>query len=299
MADPELRLRRSVLYVPAGNPRARAKAASLDWDAVVFDLEDAVAPDAKARARGGLVQAVRGHAADGRYGGREVVVRINGTDTADFAADLDAVASCRPHGVLLPKIDGPDALAVVADACRARSLADGLRLWAMVETPAALLSLDAIATAGVAASPRLDCLVIGTNDLAKDTGVSMADGRLHLRPWLMQAVLVAKRHRLAVLDGVWNDFADRAGFEAECAEGRAMGFDGKTLIHPTQIDAANRAFGATPDELAEAQRIVDAFARPEHAGAGVVNLGGRMAERLHLAQAERLLARAEAIASRR
>lgn len=288
------RPRRSVLYVPAANPRAMAKLRSLDCDAVVFDLEDAVAPAMKAQARRHLVEAF----AAGDFGGRETVVRVNAVQTADFEADMEALARCRPDAVLLPKVEAPEALEQLAAACRARSLDASLALWTMVETPAGLLELDRIVRAGVAQQPALDCLVLGTNDLAKDTGVATGQGRAYLLPWLMQAVLVARRWGITVLDGVWNDFADRPGFDAEALQGRQMGFDGKTLIHPSQVEAANLAFSAAPEALAEAQRIVAAFASPEHAAAGVIQLQGKMVERLHLAQAERLLAMDAAIRAR-
>ena len=294
MHDRISRPRRSVMYVPAANPRAMAKVRSLDCDAVVFDLEDAVAPAMKSEARRHLVEAFSA----GDFGGRETVIRVNAVQTDDFEHDMDALARCRPDAVLLPKVEAPEALDRLASACRARALDTSLVLWAMVETPAGLLELDRVARAGVAQWPALDCLVVGTNDLAKDTGVATGNGRAYLLPWLMHTVLVARRWGITVLDGVWNDFADRPGFDAEALQGRQMGFDGKTLIHPSQIDAANRAFSAAPEALAAARGIVAAFAAPEHAGAGVIQLQGKMVERLHLAQAERLLAMDAAIRAR-
>lgn len=288
------RPRRSVLYVPAANPRAMAKVRQLDCDAVVFDLEDAVAPQMKEEARRHLVEAF----AASSIARRETVIRVNAVDTGEFALDMDAVARCNPDAVLLPKVEHPDALAALGSACRTREIGDAMQAWAMVETPAGLLELDRIVNAGRTGFPRLDCLVVGTNDLAKETGVSTDDGRAWMRPWLMHVVLVARRHGITALDGVWNEFSDSAGFEAEVHQGRKMGFDGKTLIHPNQVDAANRAFAATKEAIADARRIVDAFAQPEHAGAGVINLQGRMLERLHLHQAERLLAIDRAIAER-
>lgn len=291
---PSIRPRRSVLYVPAANPRAMAKARALDCDAVVFDLEDAVAPAMKAQARRHLVEAFSA----GPLTGRESVIRVNAAGTDDFALDMDAVAHCKPDAVLLPKVERPEALPLLGSACRARGVASTMRAWAMVETPAALLELDRIVRAGTAGAPALDCLVVGTNDLAKETGVFTGEGRSFLLPWLMQVVLVARRYGVTVLDGVWNDFGDTAGFDAEAAQGRKMGFDGKTLIHPAQVEPAHRAFTASEEAVADARRIVEAFAQPEHAGAGVINLQGRMVERLHLAQAERLLAVDAAIRAR-
>lgn len=289
------RPRRSVLYVPATNLRAMVKSRQLDCDAVVFDLEDAVAPPMKAQARRQLVEAFGA----GPLAGREAVIRVNAVDTQAFALDMDAVAQCRPDAVLLPKVEQPGAIDLLGSACRARGVSGPLQAWAMVETPAGLLELDHIVRHGVTAAPALGCLVVGTNDLALATGVCTDDGREWMRPWLMQAVLVARRYGITVLDGVWNDFGDLAGYAAEVAQGRKMGFDGKTLIHPSQVEAANRIFRATPEAIADARRIVDAFARPEHAAAGVINLQWRMVERLHLAQAERLLALDQQIASRR
>jgi len=290
------RPRRSVLYVPAANSRAMTKARDLDCDAVVFDLEDAVAPAMKEQARRYLAEAFQGGPLGG---GREAVIRVNAVETTDFALDMEAVAACRPDAVLLPKVDSPEVWVALHQACRAYHLLPSLQAWAMVETPAGLLALDNIAHAGVAAEHALRCLVVGTNDLAKETGVSTGDGRAWMLPWLMQAVLVARRYGLNVLDGVWNDFGDTTGFDAEAAQGRKMGFDGKTLIHPTQVEPANRAFSASPEAVEDARRIVAAFAQPEHAGAGVINLQGRMVERLHLGQAERLLAIDDAIRARK
>ena len=267
---------------------------SLDADAVVFDLEDAVAPEAKPAARARLGALLADPAARPRF----AVIRVNAVDTPFFDADIALVTSARPEAVLVPKPNTPADIERVAAACRAHGTEATLRLWLMVETAAALAGLDALIGAGLAATPRLDALVVGTNDLALETGVWPGDGRRYLVPWLMNAVLLAKRHGVAVLDGVWNDFADGAGFDAEAEQARRMGFDGKTLIHPTQIAPVHRAFAPPAAALAEARAIVAAFAQPEHAGAGVVNLDGRMVERLHLAQAEQLLRRQAAIEAR-
>ncbi|WP_326535579.1 HpcH/HpaI aldolase/citrate lyase family protein [Pseudorhodoferax sp.] len=283
--------RRSVLYVPATNQRAIAKCASLPCDAVVFDLEDAVAPAMKQAAREQLAQAF----APGRPGPQCCVIRSNGLADADFAQDLALVARVRPDALLVPK------LASVQDAealCAAVAPLDArVRLWVMVETAGALSVLDGI-VACLQAGTRLDCLVVGTNDIAKETGVSTAGGRAYLVPWLMRCVLAARRFGVGVLDGVWNDFADQAGFAAELAQSVRMGFDGKTLIHPSQVDAANRAFAPAEAALRDARAVVEAFAQPAHAAAGVIQIDGRMVERLHLAQAERLLALQAAIAAR-
>ena len=286
MSHSALRMRRSVLYVPATNARAMAKAWSLGADAIVFDLEDAVAPSAKAEARAALLA----HLAEHRQPGIETVIRVNALDTGDVAQDLDTVARCRPDAFLLPKVNGADDLQGVARLAARAGVSDQTRLWAMVETAAGIAELDAIVRAGTALQPRLDCLVVGTNDIAKETGVFAGDGRACLMPWLMQIILVAKRRSVPVLDGVWNDFKNVQGFEAEALQGMRMGFDGKTLIHPSQVEPANRHFSPSTEAVEDARRIVEIFSDPQHAGSNVVNLGGRMVERLHLEQAQRLLA---------
>ena len=288
------RPRRSAMYVPAINQRAIEKSRSLDMDSVIFDLEDAVAPEMKQQARAQLVQAF----AAGGFGHRETVIRVNAVDTDDFEQDLDAVARCRPHAVLLPKVSRPEDLEALAGRLAAHGLPASVLAWAMVETVDALADLDAIVTAGRSLRSRLDCLVVGTNDIAKETGVDAGEQRRYLVPWLMNVVLVAKRHRVCVLDGVWNDFADREGFDAEARQSVKMAFDGKTLIHPTQVEPANRIFSPSADALAQARSIAEAFARPENAGKGVINLDGQMVERLHLEQAQRLLEMQAAIGER-
>lgn len=290
----EGRPRRSAMYVPAINQRAIDKSRSLDMDSVIFDLEDAVAPEAKPQARAQLVQAF----AAGGFGHRETVIRINAVDTDDFEQDLEAVARCRPDAVLLPKVSRPEDLDALAGRLAAHGVPASVLAWAMVETVDALAGLDAIVTAGRSLRSRLDCLVVGTNDIAKETGVDPGEERRYLIPWLMNVVLAARRHRVCVLDGVWNDFADRDGFDAEARQSVKMGFDGKTLIHPTQVEPANRIFSPSPEALAQARGIAEAFARPENAGKGVIKLDGKMVERLHLEQAQRLLEIHAAIAAR-
>lgn len=293
-APSDFRPRRSVLYVPASNERALAKAPGLGADAIVFDLEDAVAPDARPAARVALARAVTATAATGI----ERVVRVNAVTSADFAADLEACIGCRPDAVLLPKVESADDLRRFASAATAAGASPALRLWAMVETAASLIALDGIAAAGCDLVPRLDCLVVGTNDIARETRVHPGDDRRYLLPWLMQTILVGRCHRITVLDGVWNDFADEAGFDAEARQSVRMGFDGKTLIHPKQVAPANRWFSPGDEAVAEARRIVAAFDSAPHRGANVINLDGRMVERLHLEQAQRLLAIHAAIAAR-
>ncbi|MCW4116459.1 CoA ester lyase [Aurantimonas sp. MSK8Z-1] len=280
---------RSALFVPAANPRALEKSASLAADALIFDLEDSAAPEAKAAARARLVA----HLGTARPSGLRVV-RINALDGEDGQADLAAIGEVALDAILLPKVERPD---TVADA--AAALFYGARkpaFWAMIETPRGILEAPRIAEAGLAHG--LSTLVVGPNDIALATGVSVSAGRPELVPWLMQILLAARSTGLAVLDGVYNDFRDAEGFAAECRQARRLGFDGKTLIHPTQLEPANAAFAPSPEEVAGAQRIADAFAAPENAGRGVIEIDGRMVERLHLVAAEQILARHDAITNR-
>ncbi|MFS8976264.1 CoA ester lyase [Cupriavidus necator] len=287
--------RRSVLYVPATNTRATEKARNLPCDVIVFDLEDAVAPAMKGQARDNLASAIAAQP----FAAHETVIRVNALGTAEFDADLRAAAACGADAILLPKVDTGADLERFAEAIGAIANGPAPKLWAMIETASAIHHLDGILQAGQRRQVQLDCLVVGTNDLAKETGVYPGDNRAYLLPWLMSVVLAARRYGMDVLDGVWNDFGDRAGFDNEVLQSCRMGFDGKTLIHPSQVDPANAAFTPSDAAIAEAQAIVAAFARPEHAAAGVINLDGRMVERLHLAQATRLLARLDAIRARR
>lgn len=280
------RPRRSVLYVPAVNEKALSKIPSLSCDAVIVDLEDAVAPGEKAIARERLKQFFAARPAC------ETVIRINALSGEWGAEDLALAAQLGPNSVLLPKVETPRDILDAADALAATDAAEDIKLWAMVETPRALLHIGAIAELGREPAARLACLVAGTNDLVKETGVLATPDRRYLMPWLMQMVVAARAGKLDVLDGVSNDFRDVTAFEAECREAAAMGFDGKTLIHPAQIVPANTAFSPSAEAIAEARGIVAAFARPEHAGKGVISLDGRMIERLHLEQAQKLLAKA-------
>lgn len=285
------RPRRSVLYVPASNDKALAKIAQLSCDAVIIDLEDAVAPADKIAARDKLA---------GIFANRparrcEMVVRVNALASEWGADDLLAAAKFEPDGILLSKVATPRDILEVGDVLDDNFAPDSVKLWAMIETPKALLNIGAIAELGRDPASRLNCFVAGTNDLAKDTGVLATPDRRHLVPWLMQMVLAARAGGLDMLDGVANDFRDLDAFARECAEGAAMGFDGKTLIHPAQIEAANRAFAPSTQAVAEARLIRDAFSHAENAGKGVIALNGKMVERLHLARAEKLLAKAAAI----
>jgi citrate lyase subunit beta/citryl-CoA lyase len=283
------RPRRSVLYAPGSNPRALEKARRLDADGFIFDLEDAVAPAAKVTAREGVAGAL----AAGGYRGREILLRVNALTTEWGRADLSAAAAMPIDGVLLPKVDSAhtvhDALAVLAEA----GAPPGLGVWCMLETPLGVLNAPAIA----AASPRLAGLVMGTSDLAKDLRARPSPDRLPLLAALEWCVLAARAHGLAILDGVHLDLADDAGFAAACRQGRELGFDGKTLIHPKTIAAANAAFAPSAGEVAEAHRIIAAHAEAVAAGKGVVLVDGKLIENLHVASAHALVALADAIAA--
>jgi citrate lyase subunit beta/citryl-CoA lyase len=283
------RPRRSCLYMPGVNAKALEKAKTLAADVLLLDLEDSVAPEAKDSARRQVVAAVK----QGGYGRREVVVRINALATPWGRDDLVAAAQAKPDGVLAPKIESEEEVAALDDAMTQTGFSDQASLWAMIETPRAILNLAEIAAA--AKGTRLACLVMGLNDLAKETRAQLAPGRGAFHASLSLAVIAARAEGLAVIDGVFNDIADAAGFEAECRQGREFGFDGKTLIHPSQIETANALFAPSPDEVERARAIVAAFAQPENAGKGVIKVDGRMTELLHLEEARRVLAVAEAI----
>ncbi|GLQ39574.1 CoA ester lyase [Rhizobium albus] len=290
-----VRPRRSVLYVPALNERAIAKLPTLDFDVVIFDLEDSIAPDQKDAARENMRQVLR----DLDLQGRERIVRINGLDTQWGTEDLLAARAGDVDAILLPKIEEPAAIQAAASALDQTDAPETMRLWAMIETPKGIMNAGHVAASARTYGSRLDCFVVGPNDIAKDTGVRVTPGRPYLVPWLMQILLAARAFGLDVIDGVYNDFRDTEGFADECHQGRDMGFDGKTLIHPAQIEAANNAFGIGVDERQHAERIVTAFDQPENAAKGVINIDGRMVERLHLIDAQRLLTKAAAIDARK
>ncbi|KQM53082.1 malyl-CoA thiolesterase [Sphingomonas sp. Leaf208] len=275
------RRRRSALYMPASNARAIAKARTLACDVVILDLEDAVAPDEKAAARDRVVEAVR----EGEFGERELVVRVNGLDTPRYADDIAAIRAIDVAAVLVPKVSSVADLLTV----RASLGEDGPPVWAMIETCAAILVLPALSAA--AAETRLTALVIGTNDLAKEMRCRLGADRMPLIPALTATIMAARAAGIVALDGVCNALDDPPRFAAECAQGATLGFDGKTLIHPSQIEAANAGFGPSEEELAWARTIVAAFSEPENADKGAIRLDGQMVERLHLAEAEATLGR--------
>jgi citrate lyase subunit beta/citryl-CoA lyase len=286
-----VRPRRSVLYMPGSNARAMEKARGLPADALILDLEDAVAPDAKAAARALIVKALQ----DGGFGSREVLVRINGLDTAWWVDDL-AVAAARPDALLVPKVSTPEQLRQVAERLTGVGAEERLRVWAMMETPLAMLNARDIAAAALDPRTRLAGFVMGTNDLAKDTRARILPGRAPMLPWLMTCVAAARAFGLDILDGVYNDLGNAEGFAAECQQARDLGFDGKTLIHPQQIAPCNAAFSPAPEEVEWARKIIAAFDVPENANKGVMQIDCRMVERLHADMARRTVAIADAIA---
>ncbi|CAB3636232.1 (3S)-malyl-CoA thioesterase [Achromobacter mucicolens] len=282
-----LRPRRSVLYMPGANARALDKARTLDADALILDLEDAVAPDAKAQARTQVAAALR----EGGYGRRECIVRVNALDTPWGLDDVRAIAQAGAHAVLLPKVESPAQLAALAQALDAAGAPADLPLWAMAETPLGFLRLDAIA----GGHARLAAVVVGTSDLVKDLHARHTPSRDETLLARSLAVMAARAHRLAVLDGVHLDLNDDAGLQDACRQGRDQGFDGKTLIHPRQIAAANAAFAPTPEELDTARRRLDAWTAAQAEGKGVAVVDGALVENLHAQEAERVLALAQAI----
>ncbi|MCU1353538.1 MAG: (3S)-malyl-CoA thiolesterase [Acidimicrobiales bacterium] len=287
--DAALRPRRSVLYMPGANERALEKAKGLPADALILDLEDAVAPDAKVEARARVCAAV----ASGEYGAKEVAIRVNSLDTEWHADDIAAVAEAGPAGVVVPKISSVADVHAVEKALEAAGAPDHTLIWAMVETPVAMLHAEEIA----AASERLAVLVMGTNDLAKELHAEHVPGRQPLLTGLGLCLLAARATGKVILDGVYNDIQDAAGFEAECVQGRQLGFDGKTLIHPSQLEPCNRAFAPAPEAVDDARALIATFTEAVAAGKGVVTHNGRMIENLHVENARRTLALADAIAA--
>jgi citrate lyase subunit beta / citryl-CoA lyase len=287
MSD-DLRPRRSVLYMPAANERALEKAKAIPCDAIIFDLEDAVAPESKALARDHAVAAIT----SGEYGHRELTVRCNGLPTPWGSDDLAAAAAAAPSAVVIPKVDSVAYLDDIAGRLDGAG-ASGTSIWAMVETPTAILDVR-----DIAAHPRVSVLVIGTNDLARELRAPLGvAGRSNLTPHLATAVLAARESGKVILDGVFNDVKDLDGFAAECRQGVEMGFDGKTLIHPGQVEPCNEAWSPTEAQIAESRGIIAAFEEAVAAGRGVVTYNGRMIENLHVDTARRTIAVADAIAA--
>jgi citrate lyase subunit beta/citryl-CoA lyase len=281
------RPRRSVLYMPGSNARAQEKAKSIPADAIILDLEDAVAPDAKAAARETVCASVLG----GGYGGREMIVRVNGLDTPWGADDVKAAVAAGPDAILLPKVESAEMVHRLESLMDASGALATTAIWCMIETPRGVLRVEEIA----AASPRLGALVMGTSDLVKDVHARHTPMRLPMLTSLSLCILAARAEGLAILDGVYLDLQDAEGFRAACVQGLELGFDGKTLIHPSQVDPCNQVYAPDAGEVDLSRRIIEAFAAAEKEGKGVVVVDGKLVENLHVENARRVVALAEAI----
>lgn len=288
-ADAYPRPRRSVLYMPAANARALEKSKTIDADALIFDLEDAVAPDAKEAAREGACAAV----ASGEYGHRELTIRCNGIDTPWGRDDVAAAGAVAPSAVVIPKVSSVTELATVSALLDGAGAPDTTRIWAMIETPGGIAKARAIA-----GFERVDAVVMGTNDMAKELRATITPDRAALVPHLATCLVAAREAGVTALDGVYNDISDAEGFAAVCEQGATLGFDGKTLIHPSQVEPCNDAFSPSLDELDFHRQVIEAFEAAVADGRGVVTVDGKMVENLHLDEARRAIALAEAIAQR-
>ncbi len=287
MSETALRPLRSVLYMPGSNARALEKAKRLPTDGLILDLEDAVAPDTKAQARQQVCDAAR----SGEYGNRVVTIRVNGLDTQWHAEDLAAAAAAEPAAVVVPKVGSAQDVLRVESALMTARAPESVAIWAMIETPSAILQAEEIA----ASTPRLTTFVMGTNDLLSELRAQSTPDRAGLVHALSHCVLAARAYGKTILDGVYNDVKDDTGFAAECRQGRAMGFDGKTLIHPSQVDPCNAAFAPSEDDIAHARAVIEAFEHSLREGKGVATVNGKLIENLHVADARRVLAFADAI----
>jgi len=284
-----LRPRRSVLYMPGANERALEKAKGIPADALILDLEDAVAPDAKPEARA----RVCGAAASGDYGTKEIAIRINGIGTQWHEDDIAAAAAAGPDAIVVPKVNSAEEVARLIAAFEAAGAPAHTKLWAMLETPVAVLNAESIATA----SDRLTVLVMGTNDLAKELYAEHVPGRAPLLFGLQKCLMAARLAGKVILDGVYNDIKDDEGFRAECVQGKQFGFDGRTLIHPSQVEPCNEVFAPSADEIEYSRKVIAAFDEAQAEGRGVVTVDGRMIENLHVDTARRIFAVADAIAA--
>jgi citrate lyase subunit beta/citryl-CoA lyase len=290
----QVRPRRSVLYMPGINQRALDKARTIPADSLILDLEDSVAPEAKEEARTQVCAAVKA----GGYGQRELVIRVNALETPWGAGDLRTAATAGADAVLIPKVVRPGDVVSASKVLRSAGAPEGLQIWAMMETPASIIQAREIASVAGEREVNFTCLVMGTNDLLKESRAHASGGRFAVVPWLSMTMVAARAYGLDVIDGVYNDFRDEAGLKAECEQGRTLGMDGKTLIHPAQVALTNAVFSPSPDEVDWARRIIAAFDLPENSSRGVITIDGRMVERLHLTMAERTVTIAEAIAAR-
>ncbi len=286
-----IRPRRSVLYLPGDNERALEKSKSLAADCLIIDLEDSVAPDNKVKARDKAVAAVK----SGGFGAREVILRVNALETPWGMADLHAALAVEPDAVLVPKVSQPGDIISTSKVVKATGVSDKVRLWAMIETPMGIINAREIAACGADPESRLSCLVLGTNDLLKESRARATNSRFAVVPWLAMTLVAARAYGLDVIDGVYNDFKDETGFRAECEHGRTLGMDGKTLIHPSQVTPCNHVFSPTDEEVAWSKKIIKTFDEPANQKKGVITVEGKMVERLHLVMARRVVAIADAI----
>ncbi|MGJ5177850.1 HpcH/HpaI aldolase/citrate lyase family protein [Bradyrhizobium oligotrophicum] len=288
-----IRPRRSLLFMPGSNARALEKGRNLPADGLILDLEDSVAPDAKAAAREQIAKAV---AADG-YGRRELLIRINSLDTPWWSDDVAMAGQAATDGVLVPKVSTVEDLRMVTDRLAEVGADPALKVWAMIETARAVLDADRLGATAHEAGSRLAGFVFGPNDISRETRIRMLPGRATMLPMISHCILATRAHGLEILDGPYSDFANADGFSQECIQARDLGFDGKTLIHPGQIDACNAIFTPPPAEVAEARKILAAFELPENASRGAIQIDGRMVERLHAEMARRTIEIADAIAA--
>jgi citrate lyase subunit beta / citryl-CoA lyase len=288
-----IRPRRSLLFMPGSNARALEKARNLPADCLILDLEDSVAPDAKAKAREQIAAAI---AAKG-FGKREIWIRTNSLDTPWWKDDAAMAKQAQPDGILVPKISTVDDLNAIGVRLAEVGADPSIKVWAMIETARSVLDADKLAACARDPRTRLAGFVFGPNDISRETRIRMLPGRAAMIPMITQCILAAHAHGLEMFDGPYSDFSNVDGFAQECAQGRDLGFDGKTLIHPGQIDACNAVFTPPAEEVAEARRIVAAFDLPENAARGAIQLDGRMVERLHADMARRTIAIADAIAA--
>lgn len=289
-----IRPRRSLLYMPGSNARALEKARDLAADGLILDLEDSVAPEAKATARDQIAQAVLARG----FGRREVLIRINGLDTPWWIEDITMAGKVRPDGILVPKISSVEDLNAIADRLSDINADVSIRVWAMIETSRAILHAEALAAASRDSETRLAGFMFGPNDIARETRIRMQPGRAAMLPLITHCVLAARAYGLEILDGPYGDIGNVEGFRQECEQGRDLGLDGKTLIHPGQIEACNAVFTPPAEEVARARKIIAAFEQPENAGRGAIQLEGQMVERLHAEMARRTIAIADAISAR-
>jgi citrate lyase subunit beta / citryl-CoA lyase len=288
-----IRPRRSHLFMPGSNARALEKGRNLPADGLILDLEDSVAPDAKAAAREQIAKAV---AADG-YGKRELLIRINSLDTSWWSDDVAMAGQAATDGILVPKVSTVEDLRLVTDRLAEVGADPALKVWAMIETARAVLDADLLAATAHEPGSRLAGFVFGPNDISRETRIRMLPGRATMLPMISHCILATRAHGLEILDGPYSDFANADGFSQECIQARDLGFDGKTLIHPGQIDACNAIFTPPAAEVAEARKIIAAFELPENASRGAIQIDGRMVERLHAEMARRTIAIADAIAA--